>query len=292
MCSTNFRASPVFPRNRNFLIIAAGVGSLYVIVKAYSIYKKSQQRKKWNAVGKNVVVLHQIQRGKHTPSISPFPLKLETYLRMANIPYENDFEEPMSPKGKTPWITLNGEDISDSQLIIEALSKKFNKDFSSHLTAQERAVARALQIMMEEHFYWGLVLSRWVYNKGKSIPDIMEFPLILRLMIPRICKKLERASFDQGMGRHTKAEVYEMGLKDLRALSTLLGGKTFFAGDTPTEIDCAMFGMLAQIIWNVPVSDPFHQICNGECVNLKEFCLRMKETFWPDWNRCLQPPVL
>ena len=45
-------------------------------------------RKKWNAVGKNVVVLHQIQRGKHTPSISPFPLKLETYLRMANIPYE------------------------------------------------------------------------------------------------------------------------------------------------------------------------------------------------------------
>jgi len=60
----------------------------------------------------------------------------------------------MSPKGKTPWITLNGEDISDSQLIIEALSKKFNKDFSSHLTAQERAVARALQIMMEEHFYW------------------------------------------------------------------------------------------------------------------------------------------
>ena len=51
----------------------------------------------------------------------------------------------------------------------------------------------------------------------------MEFPLILRLMIPRICKKLERASFDQGMGRHTKAEVYEMGLKDLRALSTLLG---------------------------------------------------------------------
>ena len=51
----------------------------------------------------------------------------------------------------------------------------------------------------------------------------MEFPLILRLMIPQICKKSERASFDQGMGRHTKAEVYEMGLKDLRALSTFLG---------------------------------------------------------------------
>ena len=46
---------------------------------------------------------------------------------------------------------------------------------------------------------------------------------MLRLMIPRICKKMKRASCAQGMGRHTKAEVYEMGLKDLRALSTLLG---------------------------------------------------------------------
>lgn len=35
-----------------------------------------------------MVILHQFERGKHTPSISPFPLKLETYLRMTGIPYE------------------------------------------------------------------------------------------------------------------------------------------------------------------------------------------------------------
>ena len=34
------------------------------------------------------VILHQCPRGYYTPCIAPFSLKLETYLRVANIPYE------------------------------------------------------------------------------------------------------------------------------------------------------------------------------------------------------------
>ena len=104
--------------------------------------------------------------------MSPFALKLETYLRMSGIPYEVtgliinpgtdnlknfiqcDFDEPFGPKGKTPWITLNEDEIGDSQICLELLNRKFNKDFSSHLTAEEKATARAFQIMTEEHLYW------------------------------------------------------------------------------------------------------------------------------------------
>lgn len=53
-----------------------------------------------------------------------------------------------------PWMTLNGEDMADSQLCLEFLAQKFNKDFSSHLTSEELAVARAMQIMAEEHLQW------------------------------------------------------------------------------------------------------------------------------------------
>ncbi len=60
----------------------------------------------------------------------------------------------MGPKGKTPWITLNGQDFGDSQLCLELLAKRYQKDFSAHLTAEERAIARSLQIMAEEHLYW------------------------------------------------------------------------------------------------------------------------------------------
>ncbi len=37
---------------------------------------------------KDKVVLHHYMRSIVTPSPSPFDLKLETYLRMAKIPYE------------------------------------------------------------------------------------------------------------------------------------------------------------------------------------------------------------
>jgi hypothetical protein len=39
----------------------------------------------WDAVGKDVVVLHMFDRAIHAPNPSPFPLKLETWLRMNNI---------------------------------------------------------------------------------------------------------------------------------------------------------------------------------------------------------------
>ena len=35
----------------------------------------------------------------------------------------NDFEEPMSENEKSPWITINGTNIADSQIAIEYLTK-------------------------------------------------------------------------------------------------------------------------------------------------------------------------
>jgi len=88
------------------------------------------------------------------PNPSGFALKLEKFLRMAKIPYEVSPElnlttsnlyisiiyevfiimhccpnlqiDTTCPKGerqKVPWITLNGENFTDSQLIIEELEK-------------------------------------------------------------------------------------------------------------------------------------------------------------------------
>ena len=45
-------------------------------------------KKKRDSLEEDVVLLHQLERGIFTPSISPFPMKLETYLRMASIPYK------------------------------------------------------------------------------------------------------------------------------------------------------------------------------------------------------------
>ena len=88
---------------------------------------------KWNSVGKDVVILHQFPRARYCPSPSPYPLKLETFLRAHNIKYINDFSTPMSEKQKSPWITFNGQNVADSQLAMEFLAKHFDLDLNKGL---------------------------------------------------------------------------------------------------------------------------------------------------------------
>ena len=56
-----------------------------VSVVAFRKYKRAQRRK---AYPKDVVILHQYPNGFRAPSPSPWSLKLETWLRMAKIPYQ------------------------------------------------------------------------------------------------------------------------------------------------------------------------------------------------------------
>lgn len=69
-----------------------------------------------------------------------------------------------------------------------------------------------------------LLLWRWVYTKGRSLPSIQSsLPSALTIMMPLIRKNLKLQAHGQGMGRHSEAEVIEMGIKDLRAISNFLG---------------------------------------------------------------------
>ena len=68
--------------------------------------------------------------------------------------FQIESEEPMGSKGKLPWITLNGEDYSDSELIIQKLQVKFNKFPDADVSKEDKAVGLAMRIMMEEHMLW------------------------------------------------------------------------------------------------------------------------------------------
>ena len=47
------------------------------------------------------------------------------------------------------------------------------------------------------------------------------------------------------------------------------GQKSFFMGDKPTEADCAIFGSLAQVVWNTPTADPIVQLMNGNSITFQ-----------------------
>jgi len=288
--------SPIIQLAKDYSpILVWGLGSLWIVTKTFSVLfsvvgsiKKKRMLARWTNTPKDVIIVHRFPSASTLPNASPFVIKLETYLRMTKIPYEIDEVDFMSVKGKCPWITLNGDHVADSQLCIEYLAKKYKKTVGDY-SPQQRAIGTMARIMMDEHFYWGLLLWRYVYTKGRDCHKFYDhYPrLVLSLML-RLLVSPSMASncVAQGVGRHSKEDVIEIMAQDLRALSAFLGSKPFLLGNEPCEDDAAVFGELAEVVWAMPGS-PYETLVNGELKNLKDYCLRMKTTFWPDWEQCL-----
>lgn len=98
-------------------------------------------------------------------SFSPPCMKLETWLRMAKLPYKSVTELHLhaekAPKGKIPFIDYQGKLIGDSTLIIEMFKEKEGIDLDRGLTASERAISLAFRRMLKENTYWGILYIRY-----------------------------------------------------------------------------------------------------------------------------------
>src|SRR4051812_22261677 len=95
-------------------------------------------------------------------SASPACMKLETWLRIAGVPYEPG--APMTkqpPKGKMPFIEDEGVLIGDSTLIIEHLKRTRQVDPDRSLGPAERAIGLAFRRMLKENVYWLLIHIRY-----------------------------------------------------------------------------------------------------------------------------------
>lgn len=124
----------------------------FVIICFLVLQYQAKEEKKSFKPGK--VIIHQFSPSDLTPSGSPPCFKLETFLRMTRIPYENSYGMKFSKKGKMPWIEFNGLAIADSNFCIQFLMKEFHVDVDSHLSATERAAGHSIRTMLEESTYW------------------------------------------------------------------------------------------------------------------------------------------
>ena len=59
-----------------------------------------------------------------------------------------------SKKRQTPFILFNGEEIPDTNFIIDYLGKYFNKDPYAGTSDVDRAVGRAFTKMLEDSTIW------------------------------------------------------------------------------------------------------------------------------------------
>ncbi|CAL8096576.1 unnamed protein product [Orchesella dallaii] len=130
-----------------------------------------------------------------------------------------------------------------------------------------------------------VALERLVYGDNKRLRKVLgdKLPTLFLMYFRRTVKK---RAYDQGIGRHTQKEVTQLMTQNLKSVSIALGNKKYFGGDELCQEDCGIFGVLAQCLWGAPDS-PYEELMNNECKNLKEYCLRVKDRVWPDWEDML-----
>jgi len=231
-----------------------------------------------------MIILHQFPPAAGLPNISPFSLKLETWLRIAGLEYQTvSTPNPRSaPLGKLPYIELEGRKIADSALCIAALSEKFAIDLDRHLSAEQRAVADAFGHLLEDHFYYALVYSRWIdpeyWPEAKRI-FFGALPPPLNRLVPVLARsQIRRDLHGQGLSRHRPEQIYDFAEQDLASVSAWLADKPYFMGDTVSSIDATVFGFLAQATL-VRMASPLPAIA-ANYPNLKAYCERLRTRYF------------
>merc|ERR1711874_59581 len=254
--------------------------------------KPTSHVKEWE---EDMVYLFQFTRSPQIPSISPFCLKLESWLKLHGIKYQNIDHKCKfrSRKGMLPFIELNGDEVADSNMIIETLAKKFDKEMPAQLSQDQKNVQHAMIAMVENHLHWTIVhwrskdvdntLKGYQLNLQTAIGSKAPASLLNFYFKYTFCRKGLKKVKAHGLGVHTPEEIEQFGKKDLQALSEMLGDKEFFFGDEPAMLDLVVYSHVAQLVMiekDYPCS--LRDYLEADCKNLVGLVNRMKDRCWGD----------
>jgi glutathione S-transferase len=200
-----------------------------------------------------------------------------------------------APKGKIPFIRYNNKRIGDSNLIIDYLNKTLNIDPDENLSPEEKAVSLAFLRLIEENLYWVAIYYIFkLEDNWLSYRKILEKLLFSQLsetmrnqFIQELYDQIVKQLWGHGMGRHSEPEIYEIGRRDLSALSDFLGDKPFFMGEKATTLDAAAYGFLSRLMYDSLQSPLKEQALKLD--NLQLFCQRVRAEFYTEqetqaWN--------
>ena len=187
------------------------------------------------------------------PDPSPFVSKAEILLKISGAPYRTaKANRGKAPKGKIPYIEDDGQLLGDSTFIRWRLEDKYGAEFDKGLSEADKATAWAYEKLCEDHLYWALVDLRWTnqsnFAKGPR-QFFNEAPAPIRPFIVAMVKRAVKTKLaGHGMGRHSKAEIERLGIRDIDAVAAFLGDKPWLMGEAPCGADASVWSMIAGIL--------------------------------------------
>jgi glutathione S-transferase len=220
------------------------------------------------------------------PDPSPFVMKTEVQLKMAGLPYRQErAAPPAAPKGKVPFIDDNGVRIGDSTFIRANIEKAYGVDLDAGLSIEQRARAWAIERMLEDHLYFALIHVRWVNdaNFAKGPAHFFDgVPEAMRAQLQSEARERVRGKLDgHGLGRHTDAEIIQLGARSIAALAVMLGDGPFLMGSEPSGSDATAFGMIASVL--TPYFDTRLRDAALAHPNLVQYNERMMQRYYPEF---------
>jgi glutathione S-transferase len=212
-------------------------------------------------------------------------MKTEVQLRMMGLEYRRALDGRLqAPKGRLPYIDDDGVIVADSTLIRFHLEAKYAVDFDAGWDEPARAMAWAVEKMVEDHLYWAMVHTRWAIDENFARGPAHFFDSLPEETQDEARQKQRRAVLAyldaQGLGRHSLGDIARLAERGYAALARLIGDKPYLLGDRPCGADASIFGQLASILtpfFNSPVQDAaaVHD-------NLVAYSRRMMAAYFPD----------
>jgi len=284
-----------------YFTIAATVGTIFLVPLVLkkllgftlrTFFPKTEEPLIGDDWKEGVVYLYMFPRRwtRQMLNLSPFAIKLESWLRMRSIPYQVVETNKFSKHTKQiPYIKYNGQEVSDTYFIIPFLEDKFSLSRDEGLTKQQQGASRATIRMVDDCtsiinfvFRYKYLSKDFVlkYFRIYGINNFLLLKLLYKYAMPAMISVRAKAS---SVGRHEEADVSVLAEDDFRAISNYLGDNEFFNGSSPGLVDCTLFGHLSQIVY-LDLAFPFKDVLNDECTNIVPYLDRFRDRIWPDWK--------
>ncbi|GMR41837.1 hypothetical protein PMAYCL1PPCAC_12032 [Pristionchus mayeri] len=247
------------------------------------------EEKNWK---RDVVYLYQLSGTPTASSTSPYCIKVEAFCRLYGLAFER--RNTLSARGDNnllPFIELNGERHSDSQIILRRLTHIFN--LKSYPDDSSASIGHAIDRLLDNHTA-NLIMAAKLPHYGKVVEAMCEANGLPSLLLPIISRvggfqleRKKRVKIETTLGKFSKSEYEELLRNDLLHLQIFLGGKEFLLGDRPTAVDCTAFGQFASNYYAVPSARfLLHDLLDSsEFTPLREYLERVKSSIFEDQFR-------
>eukprot|EP00339_Tiarina_fusa_P002003 CAMPEP_0117039988 /NCGR_PEP_ID=MMETSP0472-20121206/28021_1 /TAXON_ID=693140 ORGANISM="Tiarina fusus, Strain LIS" /NCGR_SAMPLE_ID=MMETSP0472 /ASSEMBLY_ACC=CAM_ASM_000603 /LENGTH=301 /DNA_ID=CAMNT_0004750613 /DNA_START=90 /DNA_END=995 /DNA_ORIENTATION=- len=294
----------IFPQVQSYHDVGVGIGASVLIVCIYklrsALYVRScadierTSKAPLKHVGDDGTItvwgFQKVHPVKGICDTSPFVARVECYLKLLSLDYTKDVSADLSenPRSKLPFANLYGTMVDDSGRILRAIQEHGKLDPKAGLTADQIAQGHLVQRLLTGSLYWVRYSLNFLTEKGqngamegikKNVPGFI-FPIIRAMVLNSQIANL----MGQGFGRMPLEDIIEFGKEDFRALSAVLGDRTFILGTKEATIyDTDAYAFLSHFMYDsTGASMDWMEAVKEELPNLVKYTDRMRLLLFPD----------